>query len=127
MELDITHMINDSDSMSQLSGSIHELGNGAARYTWNNSLDYAKNEPLLKDKKQIENARKYFKSCGIDDLDHSPDREIQALTVQWIAGDIREFNRYDSYEEYQQASENGEVSGSIFQGIDQKWYFYLGE
>ncbi len=42
MEIDITHMMEDSDDMPMLSGSVCELGDNAGRMTWNNSVKYAK-------------------------------------------------------------------------------------
>lgn len=117
-------MINDSDTMPTLSGSINELGSNAASYTWNNSKDYAANNPLLKTKDEISYARKYLLSLGASwtEEELSPEIEVQALITQLIAGDIREYLNYESYEEYEQASHNGQVSGLIFKNDDQ--YFY---
>lgn len=124
MEIDITHMVEDSEIMCRLSGSVNELGENAAALTWNASLAYAKTNPLLANDTEIEIARAYLKELGIEDTKNASDTDIQALIVQLIAGDIREMNAYESYTEYQQSSEYGSASGSIFKDCD-KYYFTL--
>lgn len=129
MELDITHMINDSENMCMLSGSVNELGNSAAKLTWSNSIVYSTHHPLLIDRDAINEAKRYFETFGAwskEELTEMSDTEIQALTIQCVAGDIREMEGY-TFEEYQKASENGQVSGRITKGDNGKFYYYLGE
>ena len=130
MELDVTHMMDDSDDMPTLSGSIAELGNGAAKFTWNNSKAYAANHPLLSDEAARDEARQYFKGFGAwseDEIAAWSELELNALVCQYIAGDIREMERFDSDEAYQAAAESGQVSGHLSKGDDGRWYFYLGD
>ncbi len=133
MELDITHMIEASDAMPMLSGSCAELGQEAGKITWNNSLEYAKAHPLLADDDAREEARQYFAQFGAwteDEIEAWSNDELEALVSQYIAGDIRELEMFDTHEEYQEAAKRGEVSGNIYMAGDENggehWYFYLG-
>lgn len=128
MEIDITHMIDDSDRMHMLSGSVCELGNNAGEITWNNSKDYAAKNILLKTPKEIEQAKKWFREFGAweqSEITAWDDNEVNALLVQYIAGDIREMISFETYEDYQAESEAGTASGRIFKSGN-KFYFYVG-
>jgi hypothetical protein len=59
-----------------------------------------------------------------------PDSELNALFLQWIAGDVRELG-YDSLADvdWQDAEEQqsaGQAASNLFRGDDGKIYFYLG-
>lgn len=127
MEINITHLI-DAD-LSQYSGSIAELGHDAGRYTWENCLVYSKQHPLLGNEASIKLAKRYLATFGASwDLDNMLPSEVEALVFQLIAGDIREYQSFDSYEEFQKASEDGQVSGHIYKSdISESFYYYLGE
>lgn len=130
MELDVTHMVEDSDAMPNLSGSIAELGKDAGKITWRNSLEYAKAHPLLADDNVRHEAREYFKGFGAWDEDEIAawsNDELEALVSQYIAGNIREMEGFDSEEEYIEAEKEGQVSGGLFKSDDGRWYFYLGD
>lgn len=124
MEIDITHLVEEHDC-SLLSGSVAELGTNAAKLTWDNCLNEVNFKPLLKTPENIAEARAYFKEFGAwDDLDSCPDSEIEALTIQYIAGTIREMESYDTFEEYEQAEIAGEATSGIFKH-EGKFYFQL--
>lgn len=100
------------------SGSVAELGENAGEITWNNALDESKKTPLL-DSVGCIKAREYFEDFGAwskEELAAMTDTEINALTLQYISGDIRELESYDI----------SEVSGNIFKGDDNQFYFYMG-
>lgn len=139
MELNITKMMTeDFDEMALLSGSAFELGDDACRVTWKNSLAYAAKNPLLSPE-QIEEARNYFRSYGAwekEEIDNWTPETIQGLATQEIASRIREFERYDSFEDYEKDSESGRISGGIYQvivpvgskdGCEVDYFFYLGD
>jgi hypothetical protein len=110
--------------MYLLSGSVAELGTRAGALTWENSQRYAKDAPLLKPM-QIEEARDYFRSYGAwsdEEVVAWSVEEVQALVTQETASQIREYLTYDSFEEYQTASEKGQASGRIFQDAKGEWY-----
>lgn len=130
MELDVTHMVENADDMPELFGSVAELGQNAAKYTWNNAKAYAEDKPLLTNDDMRDNAREFLKGFGAweaEEIAAWTDTELNALIVQFIAGDIREMEAFDSEEEYREASENGQVSGRLGKGDNGRWYFYVGD
>jgi hypothetical protein len=123
MEINITHMVKDSDHMPLLSGSQFELGDQAAEITWDNCCQYAYEFPLLLTPEDVEAGRDYFRSYGVwekRDIDDWDPATIQALVVQEVAKRIRELENYDSKEEYL-ADEN-----MLYRDDCGQWFFYLG-
>lgn len=128
LELNVTHMIQDADEMPLLSGSVAELGNSAGRLTWNNSLVYSYQRPLLSTPDEIKEARDYFAEFGAwsrEEIDAWTDAEVQAITVQEVAARIREMEEFESFEDYEEASYQGRVSGMLYPGDDGQWYASL--
>jgi hypothetical protein len=129
MELDVTHMVEDADEMPLLSGSIAELGDRAGRLTWDNSLAYASEQPLLPTPEAIQAARDYARSFGAwteEEIGAWSDEDVQALIVQDVASQVREMEHYDTIEEWRSAAEEGQCSGNLYQGDNGRWYFYMG-
>jgi len=129
MEINITHMINDRESMFSLSGSVMEHGEHAGAITWNASKNYSKKYPLLKSE-EIKPARKYLKTFGVwteYEINSWPDDEVQALITQFVAGGIRELPNFDSLEELKDFLETDENYTTIFFATDNEFYIYLGE
>lgn len=125
MDIDITSMVNDSDEMPLLSGSQAELGPDAGRITWRNSCEYATRNPLVTSA-QFDEVRDYFREFGAWDaaeIDAWSPEELQGLVTQEVAARIREMEHFDSYEEYEQASDDGRVSGLVHRGGDGRFYF----
>lgn len=63
MEIDVTHMVEESDAMFELSGSVMEHGKDAGKYTFNNSIEYGTLNTqfattLKRSKLSIENGRR---------------------------------------------------------------------
>lgn len=130
MEIDITHMVEAADDMAMLSGSVFELGNDAGKITWNNSIAYAETHPLLLDNDARAQAADYFKGFGAwsaDEIAAWSDLELNALTVQYVAGNIREMEHFETDEAYLKAAEQGSVSGCLYKGDNGRWYCYLGD
>jgi uncharacterized protein with WD repeat len=133
MELDITHMIKDRDNMIELSGSAMEHGENAGRITWNNSLEYAKERPLLKPD-QIEHARDYFKEYGAwteEEIKAWTIEEIQALAVQEVAARIREIMHVGTdslgrlnWSKVRAEDTKGRISGGVYP-CGGRHYFYM--
>jgi hypothetical protein len=127
LEIDVTHMIADADDMPLLSGSVFELGDNAGAITWRNSVAYAEKQPLLQED-QIEEARDYFASYGAwstEEVAAWSAEEVQGLVVQEVAAQIREMEAYETYDEYQEAASNGQVSGQLYKSDDNRWYISL--
>lgn len=127
MELKITHMMKDADEMCFLSGSIAELGDNAGALTWENSQRYAKEHALLSTE-QIEEARNYFQSYGAwndEEIAAWSALDVQALVTQETASEIRDYLSYNSFDDYQTASEEGQASGRIFRDEAGDWYIHF--
>lgn len=127
MELDITHMIIGDDDMGLLSGSVFELGDNAGKITWSNSMQYATEHPLVSTPEDIEEVRDYFKQFGAwDDEERASwtPQEVQALLIQFIAGDIREMEDCEDYEAYLKEAQECTCSGNIYKD-GEKWFYSL--
>jgi hypothetical protein len=129
MEINVTHMVEDADSMIELSGSRAEHGNDAALITWDNSMAYAADRPLLTTDEERDAAREHFQEYGAwsrEEIEAWSEEELQAITCQDIAAAIREMEAYDIVEEYKQATEEGQCTSRLWPSDDGQWYFYLG-
>jgi hypothetical protein len=126
MEIDVTHMIDDD--MSELSGSIAELGRNASQITWTNSVAYAKDHPLLTTNEARDAARRHFREYGAwseAEIAAWSDEHLQGITAQDVAAAIREMESASSPEDYKKGCEAGRYSGRLYQGDDDRWYFSL--
>jgi len=111
------------------SASMAELGSKAGQITWDNALGY---KMILKPA-ELESARRYIESTGGWDkyeIEEMSNNEINALIIQFVTGDIREFSDepLDSWnwDEYEQQSRLGIIAGNIFKGDNGDYYYYLG-
>jgi len=124
MELDITDFFN-TEEPQQYSASVAEIGNNAGKVTWDNALECSRNFVTEENKAEFIS---FFDGFGAwDDLEDWPINELNALVIQYISGDIREFEDCDGWEDYEDQSEAGRVSGRIHKGDDNRIYFYVGE
>lgn len=131
MEIDITTLskVNAFD----LSHSIAEGGGNAAHNTWENSKAEAKRHPILDTPEKLQAMRDFAASSGgwtREEIAGWPDSEVNALFLQWIAGDCRELGA-DSiadidWDEAEQLQSEGQAASNMFKGTDGKIYFYLG-
>lgn len=125
MEIEVTHMIEDADSMVELSGSRMEHGQDAGRITWNNSKAYGADHPLLTTDEMRDAARAHFREYGAwseEEITAWSEEELQAITCQDVAAAIRETD----FEDYERQCKDGTDSGRLYKGDDGRWYFYLG-
>lgn len=108
LEINVTELLPNFDP-STYSASNAELGEDAARITWENSLKLQTN--LLKTPEQIEAFKEHLTGFGAwDDIQSWSKQQLEALLVQLIAGDIREEN-----------------DSRLFLGTDGQVYYYIGE
>lgn len=121
LEVDVTRLITTLDP-AVISGSIAELGSDAAQFTWNNAKEGAKR--LLK-RDQLDAARDYFAEFGAwsrDELRAMSAVEIEALTLQYAAGDLRELQSlapgdgvgFIDWQEAEKLAEQGTCGGNLF-------------
>lgn len=131
MELDITEFFNNAAPMDY-SASVAEIGAGAGNATWQTACNDSAEYCILDNPAKLEAAREFFGEFGAwseEELKAMPDSEVNALLLQIIAGDIREFCEDTSawdWEAYEEESKNGQISGRIFSGDENRVYYYIG-
>lgn len=114
-----------------------EMGQDAGRITWDNAMDNcASDNPdadgaLLADEEGIAHAREWAAAFGAWDEDEIASwsaQEVNALVLQYIAGDIREAmpDLVDDYDAYERDAQAGRIGGNIFRDEDNQFWFYLG-
>lgn len=136
MEINITNFFY-AVAPRDLSASVAEIGTNAGAYTWEASCEAADEyNPLdTEDKKSA--FREFVRSSGgwtDDEISAWSDKELIALFLQWIAGDMREMgidkpvaNPFSvDWAEIEASQEMGQAPSNIFRGIDGEIYFYAG-
>ena len=121
MEINITSLMERSSDMYLYAASAAEMGDDAGS-TWSNAMDCVEEEPLVKEE-ELGEFRDYVRSSGAwddEEIDSWSIQECNALCLQMIAGDIREF------EEMEQRSYLGESVSCIFETDSGEWFIYLG-
>ena len=137
MELNITRFFNECSPMDY-SASIAEIGNDAGKTTWQAAKDDSSDYMLLDTDDKRDAFRTFVKSSGgwtEDEIAAWSDIELNALLLQWVAGDIREGFEWEherpedvsEWEWYEQLANDGLASGRLFKSEDNQVYFYIGD
>ena len=117
MELNITKFMNYCRP-SRYSGSVAELGKNAGKITWQNSLDCP--ATLITNEEEAQALKGHLRGFGAwedEEIEAWTMKELNALMVQLVAGDLRE----------------GDQDGRIIYPEDTtepekgQFYYYLGE
>lgn len=131
MELDITTFVMQAAPMDY-SASVAEIGANAGRDTWNAACEDSEDYMILDSEDKREAFRSFVLSSGgwdANEIAAWSDNELNALCIQWIAGDMREADMSSDWTDAQwedyYADENSRHS--IYRGIDGKVYFYIGD
>lgn len=128
LEVNVTKLVERVDDMIGFSGSQMEWGPDAGPITWRNSQKEAKERPLVEDK-DLDEIRSWARGFGAwddDEIAAMTPADLNALLLQFIAGDIREADGLgflEDEEEYKAAVESGRVSGNLYKGDDGQWYY----
>ena len=130
MEINITSLL-EKDQFP-LSHSVAEGGENAGRETWQASIESAKETPLLDSEEKLEAFRDWLKPWGAWDAEQiaaMDDQHLNALFLQWVAGDCREAGA-DSldaidWEEYENRAADGQCSSNFYRSEDGQIYFNL--
>lgn len=136
MELDITEFFRNVAPMDY-SASVAEIGQDAGSQTWRAACEDSEDYPILDNEEKREAFRAFIRSSGgwnDAEITAMSDRDLNALCIQWIAGDMRNGGLHADmtaadWKDYQARAESGECSGSIFGGplsVDGQVYFYIG-
>lgn len=136
MEINITSFFY-TVAPRDLSASVAEIGANAGADTWQASCEASEDSMLLDsdDKKQA--FRAFVRSSGgwnDEEVNEWSDKELNALFLQWIAGDMREMgidspvNSPDGidWESIEAEQQEGIIPSNIFRGEDGSVYFYAG-
>ena len=136
MELNITKFFNEA-CLRDYSASVAEIGSDAGPSTWRAACEDSADYMLLDDDDKREAFRAFVRSSGgwdDEEIATWPDVEINALCLQWIAGDIRECLEWDhergdvdAWTYYTQLAEQGTVPSNLFKDDDGQVYFYIGD
>ncbi len=133
MELNITATFRAiRGNARKYSASQAELGSNAGAITWANANDAAKDMCPLRTSDQMQAMREFVKDSGgwsAEEIAAFSDQELNALLVQWIAGDIRESLGLDGaridWPRYYRECETGRNPSRFFNS-GRKVFFYLG-
>lgn len=136
MELDITDFFNACAPMDY-SASIAEIGQNAGADTWRAACEDSPNHVILDNDAKRAAFRAFVRDAGAwsdSEIASWSDTELNALCIQWIAGDMREPVGFElsadstpeQWAEYQEQSEVGTVSGRLFKSDSGRVYFYIG-
>jgi hypothetical protein len=91
MEIDITSLL--ETDLFPLSHSQVEGGPNAGNNTWQASLDHAEETALLDTPEKLQAMRDFARASGgwtREEIDEWTPQEVNALFLQWIAGDCRQ-------------------------------------
>jgi hypothetical protein len=144
MEIEITSLL--ENDQFYLSHSRAEGGQNAGSETWSAALAAADETPLLDTEEKLQSMRDFAESSGgwdEDEIAAWTDQEINALFLQWIAGDCREcpalensFAKTDSrystadalseidWRKTRRMQESGQIPSNLFK-TGRKIYFSL--
>lgn len=137
-EIEITALVTDTDSPFvpfDMSNNRATLGDDAGRLTWQASKECGESIDLLNSPERIEAWKDWVRSSGgwnQEEIDAMPHADLNALLLQWIAGDIREaFGDADcadwDWTKYREDSEAGRISSTLFITEDDRIYFSIAQ
>ena len=131
MEINITDFFY-TGQVHLYSASKVELGENAGKVTWNNSLAYANKHRMLDTEDQLEAFKQFVKDTGgwtQEEISHWTNHELNALFVQFVAGDIREAGldeHLPDWDAYYRAAGAGLVSSRMFKADDNQVFYDIG-
>lgn len=124
MEINITNLFSPNSSFipDEISASAAERGENVGQYTWRNALESANTFSFLKTEEEKQEFRDWIKGFGAweeEEINSWTDQELNALFLQFVAGDVREafhdedFDDWD-WEDYENRANEGTISGNLF-------------
>lgn len=131
-EVDVTEFFN-STCARDYSASVAEIGENAGPITWRNAMGASASAwLLLRDDETRDQFKRYIHGFGAwsdDEVAAWSDVELNALFIQFVAGDIREagLDRGVSWAEYQEDARVGTVSGRLWRDDDGRIFYDISE
>ncbi len=135
MELNITHLFTEESPFSPFDCSNNRatLGDNAGQLTWQASCETAAQITLLDTDDKRQEFRDWVKEFGawsVEEIAAWSDTELNALLLQFIAGDVREaFGDSDVSEwdwaDYEVRAERGSISSNLFKADDGSIYYSI--
>ena len=129
MEINITKFFTENKTPRDYSASVAEIGKDAGAATWAAACDDAQDVIYLDSPEKREAFKNFTEACGFE----GESENLDALFLQWIAGDCREMGLhipadFDSIDWLKIESEQseGRIPSNIFHGVDGEIYFYAG-
>lgn len=130
--LEITDFFNNAAPMDY-AASVAEIGANAGAYTWRAACDDSPDYPILRDDSTLEAFREFVINNGgwsEREVREFTATELNALAIQWVAGDMRECDiGPDStpadWAEYELRANDGIVPSRIWRDDDGRVYFSL--
>lgn len=117
----------------ELSSSVAESGPCAGAHSWSASCKASMHHPLLDDDEKRDAFRAWVESSGgwtTEEIASWSDLDLNALLLQWIAGDLREMGIDEDtsgidWADVEQGQSAGQYPSNILRGDDGKVYFSL--
>ena len=128
MQVNVTQFLSEG-CMRDYSASVAEIGNDAGPATWQAALDDAPDYgPHLDTPEKIDAMRQFARSSGgwtDDEVAAWTSAEVNALFLQWVAGDAREcgLDRGESWAAVRQAQEIGNAPSNLWRDDDGQIWF----
>lgn len=129
MEINITKFFTENNSPRDYSASVSEIGKDAGAATWQAACDDAQDVIYLDSPEKREAFAEFAEACGFE----GESENLDALFLQWIAGDCREMgldtpSDFDSIDwaRIERKQSEGQIPSNIFHGVDGEIYFYAG-
>ena len=137
-EIDITSLVTDDESPFvpfDLSNNRATLGDDAGRLTWQASKECGEAINLLTTEDRVEAWKEFVASSGgwsREEVEAMPAADLNALLLQWIAGDIREAFGDDAADQwdwvaYGEDASAGRISSRLYRGDDGRIYFSIAQ
>ena len=124
MEINVTRLMDED--CSRFADSIFNSGlQNIGEITWRNAVEYFVDNELLTT--ELDELRDYFRGFGAwsrEELAEMDDVHLNALLLQFIAGDIcgyleaEDEGRLEEYEESE--------GGRLYKSNDDEWFYYVG-
>lgn len=139
MEIEITaHVTATGYDRAEFSASVAETGcSYIGRLTWEAAQEEARNAPRMLDTdEKLDAMRAFARSSGGWDSEEvaawAPE-EVEALFIQWIAGDLSECECENPHEQFspewwahvEELQQDGRIPSNIFRSTEGRIYFGL--